>query len=138
MGVPVPSFSPKSPDSHSALRDLLLGLPTQSSLEVRRKLEVGGRGGISHSRLPSPPLPPPPTPRFLVGFGKSCFTQGLLCCWKQCKFILAPQREPDSPALDGCVGRGPRECGPDPVSSRYPPSTSMAQAQPSHAAWRRK
>lgn len=121
-------FSPKSPDFHSALWDLLLGLPTQTSLEVRRKLEMGDEGwrGISHSRLPSP-LPPIPLPCFLIGSGKSSFTQGLLCCWKQCKFILAPQREPNSPTLDGYVGRGPRECGPDPLSSHYSASSHPMQ-----------
>lgn len=86
------------------------GLPAQTSLRVRRKLEMGDEGwrGISHSRLPSPL---PQSPCFLIGSGKSSFTQGLLCCWKQCKFILAPQRGPTLPHSGWLCGKGVKSLG---------------------------
>lgn len=69
-------------------------------MELSRIQEKAGgeSGGFSHSRLPPPPA-------FLKGFGKSCFTRGLLCFWKQCKFILAQQGGPSSSPLDASVGR---------------------------------
>lgn len=57
MGVLVPSVSPKSPDSHSALWDLLSVLPVWGFLEAGRKL---GWQCISHSKSPSPPPAFPP------------------------------------------------------------------------------
>lgn len=67
------------------------------------------------------PLPAPAQPSFLLGFGKGCFTQGLSWSWKQCEFILAQERGPDSPSLDASVGRGLENAAQASVSSRYSP-----------------
>lgn len=90
--------------------------------ESQEKSEGGGQQGCAPLVQAHPPLP---QPSFLLGFGKHHLTGGLLCSWKQCKFILALQRGP-VPLL---CGKRARECGPATVVPVTLPSTSLAPLQ---------